>query len=154
MSSQPAIGPDWSRDVILGVPVVDSVTTKSFSPPPGGRSVLRAAAMMVGAGLLLWTTKASWALALTVATSVLLLLALLLPVAYAPFSRGLERLEKSTLQAFSWLVLGLLFVAIFIPGRLIIALRGGGRVVRKKKSDSYWETCKSIPSGDMFDQQF
>lgn len=110
--------------------------------------------MLLGAAWLLWRTRSGWAWGLLGATGVLLILSYLWPAAYAPVNRRLDRLQKGTVQAFSWLVLGLVFLTIFIPGRVVLFLRGKKRVRRNEKRDTYWEVCAAPSTVESFERQF
>lgn len=109
--------------------------------------------MTVGAGILFWKTGALWAVVLTFATGGLLALAVALPRTYAPVSGGLDRIQQAGLRAITWVLLAVVFVAIFIPGRLLFRRGRAGKFGRNGRTDTYWETPRALTKSS-FDQQY
>jgi hypothetical protein len=70
-----------------------------------------------------------------------LLLALLAPRLWAPLGSAVERLIALLLRALTWLLLLLLFIAVFIPGRLLLLLLRRDPLQRRCEPGrpSYWE---------------
>jgi len=91
--------------------------------PPRTRTILTAAAAAIGGAVAWWHWRAPWATALALVTSSLLLVAVFAPRAYAPVYRVLDGIVRGLLQAITWLILGLVFALVFIPGRLVLLLR-------------------------------
>jgi len=110
--------------------------------------------MLLGASVVLWKTRALWALGFTIFAGGLCLLAVATPRAYAPFGRVLDGLQERTVRAFSWVVLGLVFALVFTPGRLLFALRGKHRGHRSTSGNTYWQTCGNDDPSDAFQRQF
>lgn len=130
-----------------------------MTPPPRSginqrRTVFRAAGMWLGASALAWRVGSWWAWSLFALTGLLLILSVLWPIGYAPIARKLTWLEERTQQAFSWFLLGLIFVLIFIPGRWIGILRKKKTDGRSANLDTYWKTCNSTPLVESFERQY
>ena len=130
------------------------MTAPSWFLSPSRGPIVRAAAMLVAAIGLLWRTETGWALGLAVVMGILLVVALVWPAGYAPVSRSLDRLQRRTVRAFSWFILGVVFAAIFVPGRVIIWLLGRARLRRRQKRDTYWDPYQPTPAVESFDRQF
>lgn len=121
---------------------------KPHSQPPRWRVLLTAASAAVGASFLWLHWGGPWLLALVVATVALFILALAAPSAYAPVHRALDGIVQALLQGFTWLVLGLVFVLMFAPGRLILLIRGRRLLSRNFRAgaQSYWQPIR--PAAD------
>lgn len=88
-------------------------------------------------------------------TGTLALLAWLMPRAYAPVQWSLDRVLHLALTAFTWLLLGLLYLLVFTPLRLWRALFG--RDPLQRQSDPRAITyLQPIPpaAANRFDRQF
>ncbi len=114
---------------------------------------LLAVAFATGA-YLRWPTP--WTVGILALTSLLLGLALLAPRAYAPIQTVLERIGRAIAALATWLLLGLVFVAIFLPGRLFLALRRRDPLHRRSDPAraSYWETLRPTTGPDRFNRQY
>ena len=112
------------------------------------------AAVLTTCGWLRWRTP--WSLTLLLVAAALLALALLAPRLFAPIERGLARFGRLVAIAFTWLVLSLLFVAIFVPGRVLLALRRRDPLHRRPepRRDTYWEPLPPAPGPAHFRRQF
>jgi hypothetical protein len=120
----------------------------------GWKIVLRAFAMAAGSGVLWWETRAPWAVGLLGIFTLLLVLAAAAPRAYAPVARSLDGLQDGVLRLFTWLVLGLVFVFIFIPAGVLMRMLGRSRVLRHRKEDTYWREGRPADPATSFGQQF
>ncbi len=90
-----------------------------------------------------------------VATVLLAVLALVAPRLYAPVQWALEGFGRAVARGVTWVVLGLLFVGVFIPGRLLLALRRKDPLqLRRPAVDSYWELPRPSRGAESFDRQF
>jgi hypothetical protein len=101
-----------------------------------------------------WPTP--WSLGILSLATLLLALALLAPRAYAPIRDILERFGRAIATLFSWIVLGLVFVAIFIPGHLLLALRRRDPLHRRPDPAraSYWEPLPPATDPARFNRQY
>ncbi len=86
---------------------------------PSARARLHATAACVGGWLLWWRLEYPVILAVAVALTGLAALAWLRPRSYAPVQRVLDRVLHALLAGFSWAILALVFVLVFIPLRLL-----------------------------------
>jgi hypothetical protein len=109
-------------------------------PPPRARTILTATAAAIGGTVAWWHWRSPWAAALACLTGALLVVALVAPRAYAPVYRGLDRIVRGLLQAFTWVVLGLVFALVFVPGRIVLTLRRHDPLHRRPDPAcaSYW----------------
>ena len=107
---------------------------------PRARVILTAGAGAIGGAVAWWRWGGPWLAGLAIGTAVLLLLAIAMPRAYAPVFALLDGIVRTALQAFTWLVLGIVFVVVFIPGRVVLALRCHDPLQRRPdaKVPSYW----------------
>ncbi len=114
---------------------------------------LLAVALAAAAGLR-WPTP--WSLGILALATLLLGLALLAPRAYAPLRTGLERLGHAVAALLAWLLLGLVFAAVFVPGRLLLALRRRDPLRRRPEPDraSYWEPLAPAADPARFKRQY
>jgi hypothetical protein len=101
-----------------------------------------------------WETPLSFGI-LTLAT-LILALALLAPQVYAPIQTVLTRLGRAVATAVAWLLLGLIFLTVFIPGRLLLALRHRDPLQRHPDParTTYWEPIPPVTSPDRFERQY
>jgi hypothetical protein len=87
------------------------------------RPTLTAAGAALGGALGWWHWGGpAWATA-AIVTGALFGCALVLPRLYRPVFRVLDGIVHAFLQAFTWLLLGLVFLLVFVPGRLVLVLR-------------------------------
>lgn len=101
-----------------------------------------------------WGT--SWSLGVLVLATLLLALALLAPRTYAPFQISLTHLGRAIAGTLTWLLLGLVFLAIFVPGRLLLALRRRDPLLRRPDParPTYWEPLSPATDPDRFEHQY
>jgi len=110
--------------------------------------------MVLGALLLCWRDRsASWPWGVVIAAITLLILAVFWPGGYAPVDRALKFLQALTVQAFSWAVLLVVFLFIFIPGRWILRSRSRA-VFCREKMDTYWIDRPASSDTRDFQRQF
>ena len=112
------------------------------------------AVILTGCGWLHWRTPGSLGLLLLATT--LLLLALLSPRAFAPVQRALETIGRLVATGFTWLILLLLFVGIFVPARLALALLGRDPLHRRPDPHraTYWEPLPPTAGLGHFRRQY
>lgn len=91
--------------------------------PSRARLLFTATCAAVGGALAWWHWRGLPLAILANITSALWLVAIFLPRAYLPVFRVLDGLVQGVLQAITWGLLGLVFVLVFVPGRLVLALR-------------------------------
>lgn len=84
--------------------------------------ILTAACAAAGGALAWWHWRGPWFAALALVLASLLVLAIVLPRAYAPVFAVLDGLVRLILQAITWTLLALVFAVVFIPGRVLLAL--------------------------------
>ncbi|RME72301.1 MAG: hypothetical protein D6781_02470 [Verrucomicrobia bacterium] len=111
------------------------------SPPTSLRFLLpRTIGMTAGGLLVAQLTARGWPYAIA-ACGALLTAAALLPPARPHLARLLKALEHALLAAITWLLLGLVYALIFVPGRLFI--RGEKAIARPAEDQpsrqSFWE---------------
>jgi hypothetical protein len=113
-------------------------------PSPRIRMILTAAAAAIGGAVAWWHWRAPWTAALALVTSAQLLIAIAAPRAYAPIYRVLDGLVRGVLQAITWLLLGFVFAFVFVPGRIILALRGRDPLARRPDPAlvTYWQDSR------------
>jgi hypothetical protein len=106
------------------------------------RLILTAAATAIGGAVAWWHWRGAWTAMLAIVTGALLILAVAAPRAYLPVFRVLEGVVRGLLQSFTWLVLGLVFGLVFIPGRVVLALRRRDPLGRRPDPSraSYWQS--------------
>jgi hypothetical protein len=97
-------------------------------------------------------------LAPTIATGVtgtLALLAWFVPRAYAPVQHGLDRMLHFILSAFTWVLLGLFYLLIFVPLRLWRGITGHDPLHRQPdaKATTYLQPTPPA-AANRFDRQF
>jgi hypothetical protein len=110
--------------------------------------------MLLGAALLCWRHHSSpWPWVLVLVTLALVLVALFWPKGFQPIDRGLKVLQDTTVRIFSWAILLLVFVLIFVPGRWLLHSRL--RVFwRREKMNTYWLDGPSPTESQDFQRQF
>jgi multidrug efflux pump subunit AcrB len=102
--------------------------------------LLTAASAAIGGALAWWHWRGPWLAAVAILTTTLLTIAVLLPRVYAPVFAFLDGLMRKLLQAFTWLILGCVFLLVFVPGRLVLALRRQDPLARRPEPAraTYW----------------
>jgi len=116
------------------------------------RLTLTAMSAAVG-GVLAWHHwRGPWLATLAILTGALLLLALVWPRGYAPVFRVLDGAVHFLLQAITWLLLGAVFLVVFVPGRLVLAVRG--RDPLESRTSGWRETRKPSDIARHFRAQF
>jgi hypothetical protein len=110
--------------------------------------------MVLGAAFICWRDRSAyWPWVLLAVGAVFLLLALLWPAGYRPVDRGLKLLQNATVAIFSWAILLVVFVLIFVPGRWILRSR-----LRPfwchGKMDTYWLDGPLPSESEDFQRQF
>jgi len=105
-------------------------------------------------GWLRWRTP--WSLGILLLATALLALALTAPHAYAPLQATLERIGRYAAAAFTWIVLGLVFLLIFVPGRLLLAVLRRDPLHRRPDPhrSTYWEPLPPTADPARFRRQF
>jgi hypothetical protein len=83
-------------------------------------------------------------------------LALVLPRVWAPIQSALDRVIRAVLAGLTWLLLGVVFIAAFVPGRLLLAAlrRDPLRRAREPMRTSYWEPLPPSRGTERFRRQF
>jgi hypothetical protein len=109
---------------------------------------------VLGALLFFWRSRSGWAELLLCAVSGLLLVAVFAPTFYEPFDRRLQRLQVLLTLAVSWVLLGLVFALIFIPGRLCFGLPRRSAVLRHGSLDTFWRDSRKTSDAKSFRQQY
>ncbi len=110
--------------------------------------------MMMGSGILCWRhASASWPLIFLGVAVLLFALAVLWPIGYSPIDHALHRLQHITVQLFSWVVLLIVFMVIFVPGHFLLGRRWR-RSFRNEKADTYWIDVSKQTFNDDFQAQF
>lgn len=127
------------------------------NPPSRARILLTATSAAVGGLLAWWHWRGPALAALAITTGALLLLAVFAPRAYAPVFRVLDLIVHGILQTITWTLLGLVFVIVFIPGHLVLALRRSDPLDRRpttKRTTAWHEVRPSIDAAKHFRAQF
>ncbi|HEY9155776.1 MAG TPA: hypothetical protein VIM69_11635 [Opitutaceae bacterium] len=83
----------------------------------------------------------------------MLLLACFAPAVYQPIDRALKILQDATVKVFSWGILLLIFVLIFVPGRWFLRSRLRP-FFRREKLNTYWRDGPLPSESDEFQRQF
>lgn len=110
--------------------------------------------MAIGAGVIEWKTKALWAESLLAVLIVLLAVAILAPRLYQPVEAGLDWVQEATLRLVTWTLLALVFALVFVPASLWLRITKGSRVLRSRKTDTYWRDCRPREADKFFGRQF
>ncbi len=110
------------------------------------RVLLTAAGAAIGGAVAGWHWRTPAAITLAILTGALLLLALFLPRVYAPVFRVLDGIVQALLQAVTWVLLGIVFALVFIPGRLVLRLRGRDPLDRARTNRKPRPTAWHAPS--------
>lgn len=106
--------------------------------------------MVAGTGLLVWHVGAVWTW-IVLAISIVLLFAVVASGAAARrVAHGMARLESWLARAVTWLLLGAVFVCLFIPGRFVLRLSGDSRLARKRQA-STWRRLDERPKAGRFE---
>jgi hypothetical protein len=119
-------------------------------PPRRSKVLLTAACAAVGGTLAWWHWRGPWLAGLAVLTGSLLIIAIFLPRLYAPVFAVLDGLVRVLLQAITWFILGVVFLLIFVPGRLLLALRRRDPLARRPDpaAATYWHIATRPKSDD------
>jgi len=129
----------------------------SSTPVPSRwRSVPGASLAAAAAAFWWWRAPSVWTLALVVATGALLLAAVVLPRVFAPVQAAFEWLATLVARGVTLLLLGLVFAFVFVPGRLVLALRRRDPLHRRREPErtTYWTAVESPAESDRFRHQF
>ena len=121
------------------------------------RPILTAAAAVAGALLAWWRFGGPWFAALAVLAGLLLALAVFRPRAGAAVFTVLERFTHVLLQSLTVLLLGVVFVLIFIPARLVLAIWRRDPLERRPDpaQSTYWrDPTRPGDAGRQFRTQF
>ncbi len=124
--------------------------------PSRWRSVPGATLAAAAAAFWWWRAPSVWTLALMAVTGALLLMAVVLPRAYAPVQAVFEALATLIARGVTLLLLGLVFALVFVPGRLVLALRRRDPLHRRREPGrtTYWTAAESPAGTDHFRHQF
>lgn len=103
-----------------------------------------------------WHWRSAWSLGLLAAAVGLFFLALAAPRRFAPVQRGFDALGRGVAAAFTWVVLALLYLFIFTPGRLFLLLLRRDPLQRRPDSrrTSYWEPLPPPAGPERFHRQY
>jgi hypothetical protein len=66
----------------------------------------------------------------------------------------LNGLHFYTLAGTTWLLLGLIYMSVFFPGRCFLSLLGKNSFRRSKGTDSSWEVVSTQTKRNRFERQF
>jgi hypothetical protein len=115
---------------------------------------LTAAVCFAGLGWMRW--HARWNVALLSAAALMLLLAMAAPRIWEPIQATVDRAVRALMAIVTWLLLGVVFIFCFVPGRLILlALR---RDPLRRAPDpalgTYWEPMPGPRGAGRFRRQF
>lgn len=101
-----------------------------------------------------WHTR--WSLGLFFLAAAMFGVALALPRIWAPFQAVLDRLVRGVVVAVTWLLLGIVFAACFIPGRLVMAVLRRDPLCRMREParDSYLNPLPPPGGRERFRRQF
>lgn len=112
------------------------------------------AVALTALGWLRWHTPLS--LGLLILATTLLALAVFAPRVFAPIQAVLERFGRLVAAAFTWLVLGTIFLLIFVPGRLLLVFLRRDPLQRKPDPNrtSYWDPLPPAPGPSHFRRQY
>jgi hypothetical protein len=124
-------------------------------PSSPSRARWQTSAAVTGAALLAWRHPGAATFGLTAVALALAALAWIAPDRYRPVQRRLDRALDMLLAALTWILLGLVYLGVFTPLRLIRRLLGrdplGGR--RAPAGESYLTPLPPGATG-RFDRQF
>jgi hypothetical protein len=120
------------------------------------RSIVGPALAVVVTALSWHRWPAPWGLGLLLFAIVALGVAVGLPRVWAPVQAAIDRLAHGLAAAVTWLLLAGVFVLLFIPGRLVLALlrRDPLDRARDPARSTYWEPLASRRPGGGFRRQF
>lgn len=114
---------------------------------------VQATAALAGAGVLFAWRGGPVAAAVLAIAALLAVLAWASPRGYEPVQRALDRLVQWILTGVTWVLLSLVFIVIFVPGRLLLG-RTRRRRSRNKNADTFWRNCRKVPAPASFGRQF
>jgi hypothetical protein len=119
------------------------------------RARLQATAALAGGLGLWWRFHSTWAIALAAILAVLALLAWFAPERHKPVQRALDWTTRLLVAGFTWLILGLVYYALFTPMRWLGVLMGRDSL-RLKPNHSATTYLRDLPSASegRFDRQF
>jgi hypothetical protein len=97
-----------------------------------------------------------WSLALLILATVMFVVALLWPRAWAPIQAGLDRAARGLTAVVTWILLGAVFAVCFLPGRLLLALLRRDPLHRawQPGRTSYWEPLPRSDDAGRFRRQY
>ena len=103
-----------------------------------------------------WRWRSPLTLGMFLLATALLGLAVFAPRTFAPIQSVLERLGRLIATAFAWLVLGLVFLLVFIPGRLFLLVLRRDPIRRRPEPAraTYWEPLSPAGDPNRFNQQY
>ncbi len=132
--------------------------TGATASGPRRRQALLQACVMTGiAATLAFVVKhPAMAVVVCVLATVVLLSGLFVPPVFAAIERFGAWLGKAVGLALTWILLVPFFVLCFIPGRLILAVRGVDPMQRdlNKKTQTYWTSTPRRASPDYYRKQY
>lgn len=119
------------------------------------RARLQASFAVLGGLLLWWRYGGPVLAALAGLLGALALLAWLAPARYAPVQRGFDFVTRTLLAALTWLILGLVYLAVFVPLRLWRALTRHDPLQRRPDpaASTYFQPAPP-PAPARYDRQF
>lgn len=103
-----------------------------------------------------WRWRSPLTLGVLLFATALLGLALFAPRTFAPIQTMLERLGRLMATAVSWIILGLVFLLVFVPGRLFLLILHRDPIQRRPDParTTYWEPLSPDLDPDRFKQQY
>ena len=103
-----------------------------------------------------WRWRSPLTLGVFLCATALLGLALFAPRTFAPIQAVLERLGRLIATAFAWIILGLVFLLVFVPGRLFLLILHRDPIQRRPEPAraTYWEPLAPADDPDRFKQQY
>ena len=126
-----------------------------MSAPHPLRSLLGPACAVAFTGLVWSRQRTNWSLGLFLLALVLFALAFGASRVFAPIQAAFDRFGHALAAALTVLLLGLVFVLVFVPGRLLLALFRRDPLHRRPDPDrtSYWEPLPPAGGADRFRRQ-
>jgi len=119
--------------------------------------VLMSPLLAAGVLFLAWWHWRAWSLLVgLILTTVVLLCALFAPRCWAVVQRALDRFARLVAAAVSFLLLSLLFLFCFIPGRILLMVLRRDPLCRRwePKTASYWQTLPAASAAERWRRQF
>lgn len=95
-----------------------------MTPPTPSRARWQTTAALAGAALLGWRHPAAATFGLAAVALALAALAWIAPARYRPVQRRLDRATDALLGVLTWILLGLVYLGVFTPLRLVRGLLG------------------------------